>query len=128
MQGKLTHMLRRPRYPVLCEVPGDVIAARSKQQLERRLARIGPPADGTLRMIDASGEGWGVHLNLNAVSPLVLKKRWTKAELLQLYRDSATGRRHGLPYDEKSVFRLRLGEVILLIVDLLGQRNRQRVG
>jgi hypothetical protein len=109
---------------VICEVAGDLIAARSRQQLERRLARISLPADGTLRMVDPSGEGWGVHLNLSAVSPLVLKKTWTKAELLRLYRDSATGQRHGLLCDEKSVLRRRLDALMLMIVDLVEQGNR----
>jgi len=93
---RLSYVIREPRYPVACEVVDDLIAARSRQQLERGLARVSLPADGTLRMVDASGEGWGVHLSLSAVSPLALKKTWTKAELLRLYRESATGRRHGL--------------------------------
>lgn len=118
---KLTYVIRRPRYPVLCEVAGDVIAARSRQQLERRLSAMPLPADATLRMVDRSGEGWGVHVGLRAISPLVLKKNWTKAELLRLYRDSATGRRHGLPYREKDVLRERLDTVILILADLVAR-------
>lgn len=120
---KLSYVFRRPRYPVLCEVAADILAARSRRQLERRLSRLGLPADRTLRMVDASGEGWGVHLDLSAVSPLVLKKTWTKAELLRLYRESATGQRNGLPYDESRLLKQRLAVVIHMLVDLVEQNT-----
>jgi len=121
---KLTYVYRRPRYPLLCYVGGDLIAARTKQELERRLSRMALPANGTLPMVDASVEGWGVHLEFSAISPLVLKKTWTKAELLQWYRDSATGQRRGLPWDEKRLLRERLDQVLLTIVDLVSPRQR----
>ena len=128
---KLSYVFRRPRYPVLCEVAGDILAARSRQQLERRLSRLGLPADRTLRMVDASGEGWGVYLDLSAVSPLVLKKTWTKAELLRLYRERATGQRNTLPQDESRLLKQRLDVLIHMLVDLVEQKTgltrRQRV-
>ncbi|MGH7427347.1 MAG: hypothetical protein ACREJ4_03155 [Candidatus Methylomirabilaceae bacterium] len=121
---KLICVFRRPRWPVLCEVPGDLVAAYSLGQLERRLSKFQLPLDTVLHMIDATGEGWGLYTELAAVSPLVLKKRWTKAELLELYRGSATGRRVGTRSTDKALFRQRLGTLILLIADLINQGSR----
>ncbi len=118
-QLKLMHVFRRPRYPVLCEVPGDLIAAYSRPQLERRLSKVEIPRDTTLHVIDATGEGWGLHTQLMAVSPLVLKKTWTKAELIRLYRESATGKSVGMPREDKVLLRQRLDDLILAIADLL---------
>ena len=123
---KLSYVFRRPRYPVLCQVAGDVVAARNRPEMERRLGRLDLPQDGRLPMVDAMGEGWEVHLALGAVSPLVLKKRWTKADVLRLYRESATGQRLGLPDDERRLLRLRLDDLILTIVDLVEQAARRR--
>jgi hypothetical protein len=116
---KLVHVFRRPRYPVLCSVPGDLIAAFSLRQLERRLSRVNTAADDVLDMIDATGEGWAVHTQLGTVSPLTLHKNWRKAELLDLYRDSATRRQAGVPCEDKALMRRRLDELVLVIAAAL---------
>ena len=123
-QLRLSYVFRRPRYPILCAVRGDLIVAHSRGQLERRLSKVQLPPDDVLHMIDATGEGWGLYTQLMAVSPLVLKKRWTKAEILQLYRASATGKRIGNPREDKVVLRQRLGALILMIADLVEQGRR----
>jgi len=114
---KLTYVLRRPRFPVLCEVPGDLIAAQTRQQLERRLTAANAHHVERLRMIDATGEGWGVDLRLKAISPFMETKQWTKAGLLELYKGSQTGQHHGLPVGEQTATKKRLPELILMIVE-----------
>ena len=134
-QLKLTYVFRRARYPVFCEVPGDLIAAYSRPQLERRLSKVELPRGTTLHVIDATGEGWRLHTEWMAVSPLVLKKTRTKAELIRLYRESATGKSVGVPREDKALLRQRLDALILAIADLLDQEsvrtrrsNRRLVG
>lgn len=123
-QPRLSYVFRRPRYPILCAVPGDLIVAHSRGQLERRLSKVQLPPDDILHMIDATGEGWGLYTQLMAVSPLVLKKRWTKAEILQLFRASATGKRIGNPREDKLLLRQRLDALILMVADLVEQGRR----
>ena len=118
-ERKLIHVFRRPRYPILCEVPGDLIVADSLGQLERRLSKLDVPAAGTRHIIDARGEGWALHTEMGAVSPLTLKKNWTKAELLKLYRESATGRNVGARMEDKVLLRQRLDVLIQTIGNLL---------
>jgi hypothetical protein len=85
--------------------------AFSLKQLERRLSRFDVPADAVLHIIDATGEGWALHNRPRTVSPMTLKKNWTKAELLNLYRASTTGQQDGLPLPEKAL--------VLFIAELL---------
>lgn len=124
---RLIHALRRPRYPLLCAAGGELVAARTKQELERRLARLTLPADGTLRAVDASGEGFAIHLALQAISPLTIEKTWTKRDVLGLYLSSTAGRREGLPRDEASLLRHRLDELIAIVVELV-IRSARRAG
>jgi hypothetical protein len=118
----LVHVFRCPRYPLLCEIPGDLLAAKSLQQLERRLSKVDLPAGRMLHIIDARGEGWSLHTDMGAVSPLTMKKHWAKAELVKLYRDSITGRSVARPNDDKALLRLRLDVLIQTIVNLLDSR------
>lgn len=118
-EQKLVHVFRRPRYPVLCSVPGDLIAAFSLQQLTRRLSHVDAPPDDVLDMIDATAEGWALHTQLGTVSPMTLHKNWRKAELLRLFRESATKCQAGVPCEEKALMRRRLDELVLVIADAL---------
>ncbi len=123
-QPKLRYMFRRPRYPVLCVVPEDLLVAYSRGQLERRLSKVQFPPDSILHMIDATGEGWGLYTQLMVVSPLVLKKHWTKAEILELYRASAIGKRIGNSGEDKVLLKQRLDGLILMIADLVKRGRR----
>ncbi len=38
-------------------------------------------------VVDATAEGFGFYLKMMLISPLVTKKRWTKAEVITLYND-----------------------------------------
>jgi hypothetical protein len=105
-------------------VPGDLLVAYSRGQLERRLSKVQLPPDSILHMIDATGEGWGLYTQLMVVSPLVLKKHWTKAEILELYRASATGKRIGNSGEDKVLLKQRLDGLILMIADLLKRGRR----
>ena len=124
---KLQHVFRHPQYPLLCSVPGDLISAWSLEQLERRLSQFDLPTDAVLNIIDATGEGWALHNRHRAVSPLTLKKSWKKAELLSLYRESATGRRAGVLLNEKALLRKTLNVLIRLIVELLREGPPNKV-
>ncbi|HEX7407879.1 MAG TPA: hypothetical protein VF515_09550 [Candidatus Binatia bacterium] len=65
-------------------------------------------------------------MDLAAVSPLVLKKNWTKTELLDLYRGSATGKRIGTPHSDKALFRKRLDALIQTVAALIDQGSRPK--
>lgn len=116
---EIQSLFRRPRYPILCVVGDSLVAARTRQQLERRLARRELPATGNLPVIDASGEGFALHMNGMVLSPITFKKRWAKAELLDLYRRTVAREAEVPPRSDKWWLRLRIDEMVVMIAAAL---------
>jgi hypothetical protein len=65
-----------------------------------------------LDIVDATGEGWAFHVELMIVSPLTLKKRWTKSAVIRLFNESENARRIGGAYSETSASRKTLARII----------------
>jgi hypothetical protein len=63
-------------------------------------------------MVDATGEGWVLHPELMIVSPLSLKKRWKKIEVIRLFNESHNARRIGAAYPEAHIPRRSLARII----------------
>src|SRR6266478_1308344 len=117
---RIEYVFRRPRYPLLCVVGDVLIAARTRQQLQRRLGRCVLSPNETLSVIDASGEGWALHTDCMALSPMMMMKRWTKAELIELYQQTVAGAQaETASGDDKSWLKLRVDEVVGMIVALI---------
>jgi hypothetical protein len=74
--------------------------------------------------IDASGEGFGlsVYEDCFALSPLVLKKKWTKLELIRLY-NSRKNNADENNYSEKSLSAKRFDKILSDIASLLTTIN-----
>lgn len=116
---KLRYVFRRPSYPVVCEVPGDAVCAHTLQQLERKLRMINISNVENLPLVDAQGDRWEVHVSQQVIIPAFESRRWTKDELLRLYKQSKVGQINGLPIPETVAKRKRVSELILLIVEWL---------
>jgi hypothetical protein len=125
---RIDYVLRRPQYPLLCALGAELIAARTRGQLQQQLSVRELPTDATFPVVDCSGEGLGLYTNLMALSPMVMKKTWMKAELVSLYRASVVGRRHPDGRDDKAWLRLRLEEVISEIVSLIEKARTPNPG
>lgn len=121
---KLSYAFRRPEYPVLCDVPGDLVAARERQQLERHLGSRNLPATEVLELIDSRGKVWGVHVHTGLILPFIGTQHRTKSELLNLYMKSPLGQKIGLPISESVAMRKRFPEFINMIVELLNSGSR----
>ena len=117
---RIEYVFRRPRYPLLCVVGDVLIAARTRQQLQRRLGRCVLSPNETLSVIDASGEGWALHTDCMALSPMMMMKRWTKAELIELYQQTVAGSQaETASGDDKSWLKLHVDEVVGMVVALI---------
>jgi hypothetical protein len=78
---------------------------------QRQIERFEFQSGEILDVVDATGEGWSFHADLMIVSPLTLKKRWTKSAVIRLFNESENARRIGVAYPEtylsgKSVSRI----------------------
>jgi hypothetical protein len=63
-------------------------------------------------IVDATGEGWAFHPDLMVVSPLTLKKRWKKIDVIRLFNQSDNSRRIGTAYPEEYIPRRSLVRII----------------
>lgn len=103
INGKVRYAFRRPRFPIVCAVGSELISAGSTASFQRQIERLDLPDDKVLDIVDATGEGWAFHVELMIVSPLTLKKRWTKSAVIRLFNESENARRLGGVYPETSV-------------------------
>ena len=123
-KATVTYVFRRPRFPVICAVDGGLIAARSPASFQRQITRLDPPVGRVFQMVDATGEGWAFHTEWTVVSPLTLKKRWTKAEIIRLFNESEAARRRGQVYPETSLRSKSLQRIIAEIAGLAARSSR----
>jgi len=111
-KGKVQYAFRRPRFPIVCAVGSELISAGSTAFFQRQVERLDLPDDKVLDIVDATGEGWAFHVKLMIVSPLTLKKRWTKSAVIRLFNESENARRIGGVYPETSAFGKTLARII----------------
>jgi hypothetical protein len=72
-------------------------------------------------IVDATGEGWAFHPDLMAVSPLTLKKRWKKIDVIRLFNESNNSLRIRTFYPEAYIPRRSLARIIAEIGALTAQ-------
>jgi hypothetical protein len=124
MRG-LRYVFRRPRFPIICNIDGVLVAGGNLQQFERRIGRVELPVGRTFGIVDASGEGWSLHPDLSVISPLTLDKHWTKAQVIEMFDTSWNAQGSGLRYPQRSLSNRRLEAVIRDVAELVTQAHRR---
>ena len=119
--GELRYAFRRPRFPIICDLRGELVAGRNLQEFERRLARRDIPTGDVFAMVDITGEGWAFHPGMSVISPLTVDKRWTKGRVIEMFNTSLNAQRAGLRYPQRSLANRRFDAVIRDVADLLSQ-------
>jgi hypothetical protein len=113
----LNFLFRKPRLPIIIDTGTGLIGATSWPECKRKLTSIVPGHRVSFDVIDLTAEGFAFYPERMAFSPLILKKRWTKAAIIALYNNA---REPGRPaYPATSLSNKSLGEVVKAIVDLL---------
>ena len=118
-QLKLIYLFRKPKYPLLCNIDGFMFAARSEKKLRKNLALAPVDPEKMYDVIDATVEGWSFMPKYLTISPLTLKKGWTKKEIIALYNVRTNKIEGATAYSEKSLSSKRLEKVFEDIVELL---------
>ena len=117
--GKVQYAFRRPRFPIIYAVGNELLAALSPAAFQRQLERLEPQGTKVLDMVDATGEGWAFHSDLMIVSPLTLKKRWKKIDVIRFFNGSDNARRIGAAYPEAYIPRRPLARIIAEVAALV---------
>jgi hypothetical protein len=113
------YFLRVPKFPIIVRSLSGLLAANNRRNAQRILKPEVFPGRKIYDVIDATGEGFSLYGELMTISPLAVKKRWTKKEIVELYNAqsaNADGRTH---YPTKSLSSKPLGRVIREIADLI---------
>lgn len=126
VSGKIQYAFRRPRFPIICVVGDELISAGSAAGFQRQLERFELQDDKVLDIVDATGEGWAFHASLTIVSPLTLKKRWTKSAVIRLFNESQNARRIGGAYPDTSLSRKSLTRIITDVAALAAHAKPNR--
>lgn len=119
----IRYFFRSPVFPVICDVGEMLVGAHSPGQLEAQLASLDLPAESQLPLVDARAEGWVFVTTHQVVSPLTLKKRWTKKEVIAMFNASTTARKLGRQYSERSLSAKRFDRIMGEIVGLITAAN-----
>ncbi len=80
----IKYVFRMPIFPMIIEIDGQVIAARSRQGLEKKLSGMTLTPGRTYEGVDSTGEVWFLYADSMMLSPLTLRKRATKLQLIRL--------------------------------------------
>jgi hypothetical protein len=61
LNGKIQYAFRRPRFPIICAVGGELISAWCAVGFQRQIERFEIQSGEVLDAGDATGEGWSFH-------------------------------------------------------------------
>jgi hypothetical protein len=113
------YFLRVPKFPIIVRSSSGLLAANNRRNAQRLLKPEFFLPGTIYDVIDATGEGFSLHAEFMTISPLAVKKRWTKKEIVELYNaesGNADGRK---PYPTKSLSNKPLDRVIWEIAYLV---------
>lgn len=115
----LIYIFRKPKYPVICDIDGFVVAAKSEKSFLKRLSEVNKDPEKTYNLVDSTAEGWIFMPKHMSVSPLTFKKQWSKKEIIAIYNGRKNSSSDGVRYSEKSLSSKRFERIFGEIVDLL---------
>jgi hypothetical protein len=115
MEERIKYFFRMPRFPLLLDTGIELIALHSAAECEARLPPLALTGDPR-PVIDALVEGFAFYPDLETITPLTLKKDWTKAEIVALYH---ARKRPDAPIYTRSLPARKLADVVSDIVALV---------
>ena len=115
MEERIRYFFRMPRFPLLLDTGIELIALHGADECEARLPPLALTGDPR-PVIDAEAEGFAFYPDLETITPLTLKKDWTKAEIVALYD---ARKRPGAPAYMRSLPNRKLVDVVADIVALV---------
>lgn len=118
-------LFRKPRFPIIVVTDDGLIGAHAVSECAKKLTKVTFAGDAPKPVIDSNAEGFALHPERMIISPLTMKKRWSKAEIISLYNER---KMPALPvYASTSLGNKTLERIVHDIVGLLtGRRERRR--
>ena len=114
----VSFLFRKPKFPIICDIGGYVIAAKSISGFEKQLSAYKMCKGSRYPIIDITGEGWSFYPEHMAISPLTMKKKWFKKEVIAIFNNRKNNTSNAI-YSEKSISAKRYDKIFQDIVGLL---------
>ena len=114
----VSSLFRKPKFPIICDIDGNVIAAKSISSFEKQLTAYNMCKGSAYPVIDFTGEGWSFYPELMVISPLTAKKKWFKKEVISIFNNRKNNT-YNVTYSEKSISAKRYEKIFQDIVGLL---------
>jgi hypothetical protein len=83
----VSFLFRKPKFPIICDIDGYVIAANSISDFEKQLSAYNICKGTQYPIIDITGEGWSFYPEHMAISPLTTKKKWFKKDVIAIFNN-----------------------------------------
>ena len=119
----IQYLFRKPRFPVICNIDGCLVGARSGQDLQNQLDAMELRDGAHFPLVDSSAEGWALVAEYMVISPIVADKRWTKRKVIGLFNQSNNAKELGVAYSERGLSAKRFDRIMSEIVHILLNPN-----
>ena len=120
--SELVYALRQPKFPVICDVAGHLIAALTPRTFHDQLAQTAIPLKQRFRMVDASGQGWVLDTEHMMILPSFRPHHWRKLDVIRMFNNSRDARDLGEVYSERSLSNKRIDRIVTDIARLIANR------
>ena len=111
-------LFRQPVFPALIETDSYVKSVRSLVGVSKLRETNELIAQPRYQMVDSNGEGWSYEVQYDAVTPLVVKKKWSKKEIIAFYSSSLDEAGVGVGYEAASLSDKRVHVVVKEIAEM----------
>jgi hypothetical protein len=119
----ITFAFPKPRFPLICDLDGDLFAAESAAGLQRLLARVELHKQENMQFVDTRGEGWMFLQKEMIFAPKFFPRTWRKIEIINLFNRSRIANERGWHYPERRLANRRLDVIVREIAALLKQER-----
>lgn len=128
---KITYFFSKPKYPVIVDLDGVLVAAKSARSLFGKLQRHELVEQQSYEAFDKTGESWSLMVVQSeaVLAPFNFTKRPTKLELIRWFNNRKNKPAGEADFPEKSFSNLKRDRILLEIADRLievDKRNRSR--
>ncbi len=124
---QLLYFFRTPKYPVIVDIEGVLVAAKSVRPLYKRLSKLDIVENKSYNAMDATGENWSFIVvdGRGVLSPINFKKPQTKLELIRWFNNRKNKPAEEVEYSEKSVSSKKRDRIIAEIAGRLLDAEKQ---
>lgn len=125
---QLSHLFRHPQYPVIVDIDGNLVAAKSPIELGKQLFQFDLVEKQSYDAIEKTGTPWVLMVveNNAVLSPLTMTKPLSKLKLIRLFNNRKNKPADEIEFSEKSLSSKRLDRIITEIADRLIDAGKGR--